>query len=518
LVRAFSIPRLSATLAILLLAIALSAQVSGPSLTVLSREERRTLPLLSVNNQDYVALDEVAAAFGATVRDDRLAGGVTVMVGDRTIVLTPDQTVVSVAGRLVSLPAPPIRQGNRWLVPVDFLSRALGPMLNVRLDLRRAARLLVVGDLRVPRVVARVDAGSTNASVTFEITPPTAARVSPGTGALEVEFEADAIELLLPSLPTQPFLQTLAPGATPTTVRIATGPRYGTFRTSSSQPDAASSRLTVDLLPPGADTAPAAPTPTPMPMPMPELAPPALPIPTTAVRAVVIDPGHGGEEPGAQGPRGTLEKEITLSIARRLRTVIESRLGLQVLLTREDDRTMTLDERTAFANNHKADVFFSIHANAAVRPAMKGAEVYYLSVERADAEVRRAAETESAVLPALGGGSRSIDLILWETAQTRHLEESSGLAGFVEQALRGKVDMSPRAVQQAPFHVLVGANMPAVLVEVGYLSNPDQETVLGSSDYQNRIADALFEALVRFRDFVDRPSAAAGGAAARPPA
>jgi hypothetical protein len=223
LVRAFSIPRLSATLAILLLAIALSAQVSGPSLTVLSREERRTLPLLSVNNQDYVALDEVAAAFGATVRDDRLAGGVTVMVGDRTIVLTPDQTVVSVAGRLVSLPAPPIRQGNRWLVPVDFLSRALGPMLNVRLDLRRAARLLVVGDLRVPRVVARVDAGSTNASVTFEITPPTAARVSPGTGALEVEFEADAIELLLPSLPTQPFLQTLAPGATPTTVRIATG-------------------------------------------------------------------------------------------------------------------------------------------------------------------------------------------------------------------------------------------------------------------------------------------------------
>ena len=121
---------------------------------------------------------------------------------------------------------------------------------------------------------------------------------------------------------------------------------------------------------------------------------------------MVIDPGHGGDELGAQGPRGTLEKEITLAVSRRLRTLIESRLGLRVFLTREDDRTVPHDDRSAFANNHQADVFLSIHANAAVRPFIKGAEVYYLSVERADAEARKRAEDAAITLPALGGGTR----------------------------------------------------------------------------------------------------------------
>ncbi len=135
--------------------------------------------------------------------------------------------------------------------------------------------------------------------------------------------------------------------------------------------------------------------------------------------------------------RARLEKEITLSVARRLRTLIESRLGLKVFLTRDDDRTMSLDERSAFANNHRADVFLSIHANSAVRPALKGAEVYYLTVERADEEARKRADENSTTLPALGGGNRAIDLILWETAQARYLEQSAALAGFVEQSFRG---------------------------------------------------------------------------------
>lgn len=485
---------------------------------MLSREDRRPLSLVSLNNQDYVPLDEVATIFGAVVRDDRLAGGVTVSVGAQNIVLTPDQAVVSVAGRLVSLPAPPVRQGNRWLVPIDFLPRALGPMLNTRLDLRRTTRLLIVGDLRVPRVVARVETGGANASVTFEITPATPARVTSTAGALDVDFEADAIELVSPNLPNQPFLLSVAQGATPSAVRLATGPRFGTYRASSSQPDAGSSRLTVDLFPPGAEiTAPATPPPAP-PAPTPELPPDVIPTPATDVHTIVLDPGHGGEELGAEGPRGALEKEVTLSVARRLRTLIESRLGLPVFLTRDDDRTMTLDERTAFANNHKAELFISIHANASVRQAMKGAEVYYLSVERADAEARRVSEAEGLSLPALGGGTRPIDLILWETAQTRHLEQSSGLAGVVEQALRATVEMSSRAVQQAPFRVLVGANMPAVLVEIGYLSNPEQEAALTSGDYQARVAEALLNAIVRFRALVDRPTTPAAGAPPRPPA
>ena len=482
------------------LALSLIATAQPGSLTVLSRDGRKPLPITAINNQDYVAVDDINAVFGTVAREDRLAGGLTISLRGRSIVLTADQNVVSVGGRLVSLPSAPVRRDNRWFVPADFLPRALSLVMDTRLDLRRSARLLVVGDVRVPRVVARVDAGASNVAVTFEVTPNTEARVTAQAGRLVVQFEADVLDLALPSLPPQTFLVGLTPGETPNTVVLATGPRYATHRVTTSQADAGSGRVTIDLLP--ATTTEVAPAAPPAPVADPRLVIPSQG-PSTGLRTVVIDPGHGGEELGTQGAKGTLEKDITLSVARRLRTLIESRLGAKVFLTREDDRTVSLDDRSAFANNHQADVFLSIHANSAVRPSLKGAEVYFLTVERADAEARRRAGDNATTLPALGGGSREIDLILWETAQNRYLEQSSALAGFVEQALAARVAMSPRAVQQAPFRVLVGANMPATLVEIGYLSNADQETQLASGGSQDQVAQALLDALIKFREFLE---------------
>jgi N-acetylmuramoyl-L-alanine amidase len=475
------------------------ASAQAQTLTVLSREGRKPLPITTINNQEYVAVDDINATFGTTSREDRLAGGLTITARGQSIVLTADQNVVSVAGRLVSLPAPALRRDNRWFVPAEFLPRALSSAINTRLDLRRAMRLLIVGEMRVPRLVARVDAGSTNVAVTFEVTPNTEARVTAQAGRLTVQFEADALELSVPLIPPQTFLTGITPGDTPSTVVLSLGPRTAMHRVTTSQADAGSGRLTIDLLP---ATTEAAPTPAPSPAPDTRLVIPTQG-PSTGLRTVVIDPGHGGEELGTQGSKGTLEKEITLAVARRLRTLIESRLGLKVFLTREDDRTLSLDERSAFANNHRADVFLSIHANSAVRPALKGAEVYYLTVERADAEARKKADETSTTLPALGGGSRAIDLILWETAQARYLEQSAALAGFIEQSLATRVEMSPRAVQQAPFRVLVGANMPAALVEIGYLSNADQETQLATANYQDQVAQSLLDALVKFRGLLE---------------
>ena len=470
-------------------------------MTVLTREGRKPLPLTAINNQDYVAVDDINTAFGTTSREDRQAGGLAITARTRTIVVTADQNVVSVSGRLVSLASPAVRRDNRWFVPIDFLPRALSLALDLRLDLRRTARLLVVGDLRVPRVVARVDSGTTNVAVTFEVTPNTEARVTTQPGRVVVQFDADALELSIPTLPPQTFLTGISAGDTPGSVSLQLGPRYASHRVTTSQADAGSGRVTIDLLPATSDLAGAAPPAAPQP---PVDTRPSIPTqaPATGLRTVVLDPGHGGEELGTQGSKGTLEKEITLSVARRLRTLIESRLGLKVFLTRDDDRTMTLDDRSAFANNHQADVFLSIHANSAVRPTVKGAEVYYLTVERADEEARKRAEDNQTTLPALGGGTRAIDLILWETAQARYLEQSAAFAGFVEQSLRARVEMSPRAVQQAPFRVLVGANMPAALVEIGYLSNADQETQLTSGSYQDHVAQALLDALIKFREFL----------------
>ena len=128
------------------------ASAQAPSITVVSREGRKPLPITTINNQDYVAVDDVNTAFGTTSREDRLAGGLTITARGRSIVLTENQNVVSVAGRLVSLPAPPLRRDGRWFVPADFLPRALAPALDTRLDLRRVG---AAADRRRPARPAR---------------------------------------------------------------------------------------------------------------------------------------------------------------------------------------------------------------------------------------------------------------------------------------------------------------------------------------------------------------------------
>lgn len=483
---------------------ALRAQAPAAGLRVLSKEGTRTLPIISANNQEYVTLDDVGTMFGLTVREDRLAGGVTLTSpSNRTLIITPDQAVVSVAGRLVSLSTPPVRQGNRWLLPLDLLQRGVGPILDTRMELRRGSRLLVLGDLRVPRVVARVEPVPGGMSAVFDSTPPTPSRLVADGGRLTVQYEADALDLGLPAVPSNEFLQALQPGDTPTTIRLVPGPKFGLHRATTSQPDAGTGRLTVDLLPSGTEPPPPAPATPATPAPMDPL---PLPTAATGLRTIVLDPGHGGDETGVRGGAGTEEKDVTLAIARRLRAMIESRLGLRVFLTRDDDRLLPLDNRAAYANSQKADLFISIHANASPRPVMRGAEVYFLRHDPAD-DARGSGE--SAVdLPTLGGGTRTIDLIAWETAQLQHLTQSAALAGIVAEALGSRVEMAARPVQQAPLRVLVGANMPAVLVEVGYLSNPEQETALAAGSYQDRVAQGLFDAIVRYRQQFDRRPAA----------
>ncbi len=225
------------------------------------------------------------------------------------------------------------------------------------------------------------------------------------------------------------------------------------------------------------------------------------------MRTIVIDPGHGGSEQGARGPSGTLEKNVALSIARQLKAAVESRLGLRVLLTRSGDETVALDSRAAFANNNKADLFISIHANASVRSSVTGAEVFYVTLGEYAAGPRGPVSEPGALLPTLGGGERVVDLILWEMAQAQHLNESARFARLVEDEMRQRVPMSPRAIQQAPFRVLIGANMPAVLVETGFITNPTEEKRLNSSEYQSQLVNALLSAVVRFRAGGERSGA-----------
>jgi len=208
---------------------------------------------------------------------------------------------------------------------------------------------------------------------------------------------------------------------------------------------------------------------------------------------------------------------VVLAVARRLEAAIEGRLGVRVLLTRPDDRQVDLDERAAIANNNKADLFISLHANASPRAGTAGVEILYLSRNRFADRVRQLAESQRQTLPVFGGGSREIVFVQWDLAQAYHLDESAGFAGLVQSRLSGLTGAGEVSVLQASARVLTGANMPALLVEMGYLSNPDQAQVLASDDFQGRTAQALCDAVATFRERVEEGVPVRAAAPGAPP-
>src|SRR5262245_41536614 len=473
---------------------------------MLSKEGRRPLSIVMVGDQEFVALDDLAGLFQLTIHEETL-GAITVTYKGKTIILTPDQTLASVSGRLISLPAPPARQGRRWLVPLEFISRALAPIYDSRLELRKPSRLLLLGDVRVPRITVRYDPLGAAGRLTIDATPRATSTVIQDGDRLAIRFDADALDVANPPLAPQGG-QSLVQAVRTTdavTLGVDLGPRFAGFK-AAAQPVDTTMRLVVDIVaaqPTDTATpaAPAAPPPPPAELPgapAPAELPPALNPPTVSIRTISIDPGHGGEDEGVKGANGAKEKDLTLSVARRMKAVIEGRLGIRVLLTRDDDRNVPLDERTAIGNNNKADLFISVQLNASMRKSTTGAAIFCAAF---DEEARAAVASHRAErLPTFGGGLRDIELVPWDLAQTRHIDQSMTFATILEQALRGRVPMAETPVDRAPLRVLESSNMPAVLIELGYLTNTDQEKLVTGDGFQNGFVQAIYDSIVRFRD------------------
>jgi N-acetylmuramoyl-L-alanine amidase len=232
---------------------------------------------------------------------------------------------------------------------------------------------------------------------------------------------------------------------------------------------------------------------------------------------IVIDPGHGGVETGATGPSGTQEKDLALDLARRLKIALEREAGASVVLTRDEDRLVSLDERAAIANHNRAELFLSVHLNASKRRGAVGAETYFLAPESTDDEARTLAALENRAsgvgeAPAAQQreGDRSLDLILWDLAQNQYLAESGRLAESVQKELNVLAGTKDRGVRQAPFRVLMGATMPAILVEAGFVTNPEEEARFKDPAYLDRVVDAVVRAVQGYlagRKRLDDPGA-----------
>jgi N-acetylmuramoyl-L-alanine amidase len=290
---------------------------------------------------------------------------------------------------------------------------------------------------------------------------------------------------------------------------------------------------TAPLPPPGAAKIPALPPPEPpaKPASRPVVSaapiPPALPSANSdgkfsiarqlglGVSRIVIDAGHGGHDPGAQS-NGVNESELTLDVAMRLSRLLQKEPGVDVVMTRDTDVFIPLEERTAIANREGADLFLSIHANASRNPKARGVETYFLNfASNPDAEAVAARENSAS-----GRAMHSLPDIVRAIALNNKIDESRDFADMVQRSMVHRLStrnktLKDLGVKQAPFVVLIGAAMPSVLAEISFVTNKPEGQLLKSSTYRQQIAEALLDAVVRYQQSLKRPRAGVVGLGSR---
>jgi N-acetylmuramoyl-L-alanine amidase len=480
---------------------AVLAAASAEPVVLLADGQRREIAVLIRGGAEMVPLEPVLSGLGVVTRADP-AGALALSYEGREAKLYARKSLASVEGDLRLLSAPTLLEGSQWLVPVDAIPRVLGPLLARRAEWRPASRVLILGDVKIPRITVSTFVSGESVRVVLEASEKVPFRVQQQEGRVTVSVPRDLVDVGF----TQErltggivdWVQFL--GGRENLFAVTLGRRFHEMKALEQD---APARLVLEFV--AAPTAARAKEATPAPRPSPEA--------PAGTRTIVLDPGHGGDEVGARGPSGALEKDVTLAIARKLRAAIVNGLGYHVFLTRDRDELVALDDRTAIANNYKADLFVSIHANASRSHGASGSEVYFLSYQASDDESRRLAQFEGEVVPpgTLVPADSELSLILWDMAQAEHLEESSALASRIQEELAEVTGSGGRGVKQAPFRVLVGAAMPAVLVEVAFISHPEEEKLLGSEAYQGKIAAALLRGIARYESERGRRAAHATG-------
>ena len=224
-----------------------------------------------------------------------------------------------------------------------------------------------------------------------------------------------------------------------------------------------------------------------------------LPAPAGGLRKIVLDPGHGGKDPGAIGIGGVAEKDLVLSIAKKLARKVKAEMGVQVILTRTDDRYVALEDRSAMANHEDADLFISLHMNASPNAEARGIETYYLDNTTDEAAIRLAARENRTSRTNIS----DLQFILSDMTQNMKLEDSITLAHRLQGALVGGMsgmmaDVKDLGVKKALFHVLVGARMPSVLVEMFFITHRIEGRAMSQESYQDAMVNALYEGIQKF--------------------
>lgn len=433
-----------------------------------------------------VDFEPIVARLGGRLEVGPLRQSFSLAIGEASFVLVPGSPALTSGTEIQTLAAAPGLVDGRLYVPLELLERSYGAILGVNFtwDASRAALTVV----RPPQRELPVEVGLVHlqgvTTVVLQFPDAPRYRISKVEGGYEVLLVGDRV---VPPPPGPKVEDPWVRGVeiSPERIRLVLAPECAAESYTLKSPF----RLVFDVFKEAPAAAPAA---------------PAMPRESArrALRTVVIDPGHGGKETGALGPAGSAEKELTLLIAKSLATRLEQSLGLRTVLTRSDDVDLALDERSALANQNKADLFLSVHLNSSLGRGAVGAETYFLSLQASDQRAADAAAVENyvgaAAAPA-GSDDFELQLLLWDLAQSQHLAASQRLATLIQEELNRELDLRDRGVKQAPFRVLMGAAMPAVLVELGFINTKEEEQRLRTPEYRAQLVETLVRAIGRFK-------------------
>jgi N-acetylmuramoyl-L-alanine amidase len=462
--------------------------------------QRGHLPLVMADDgTPYVLLDRVAAFLKVKPSWSSKSSRVILRVGGKTAILTRDRREVSLQGRDLQLTRPPRVLSGGWAVPEEFVSKVLPKLLP------HEARISVApAPAKPPASLARSDA--ILSALRVRSYPSFTRVVVEANKAFEFEIQEErrgvTARLAGLSVPA-PQEEDVADGLVRAVhiersgrdarLRVVLEGNSGEIRRSVLGDPY---RLVLDFHRAKAPQTGA-----------------ARPPRAEPLRLIVLDPGHGGHDPGAIGPSGLQEKEVVLDVCKRLARLLEDGLGVTVSLTRTGDYFIPLRERTSFANARRADLFVSIHANAHRMSVSEGVETYFLSSEATDNEARQVAALENEAVKLEGSNSKTntdiLKTILWDLAQSEFQEESSRLAETVLDSMTRVLKIANRGVKQAGFYVLGGAAMPAILVEIGFLTNPREERKLKDPHFREQAARAIYAGLVEYKRRYDQKMGAA---------
>ncbi len=482
--------------AMLLVAVPVDAQQPAGNLNLSIEGVIHRVPVYLFDETEYLHLDDLASRFGASLLYDEAVVNVVIEFRGTKAMLSMKESLTTVGDRLFLIePAPRLAEG-RILVPPSFVKRVFGALYPGGVSWDAERRLLEFGSggplsveltLELEREVStlrfrwggdarcRVDVDAVGAWIHF-----------PLARGLNTDFEDTHVG--------NGVIEDIRFGHTDGTYGflVTFGPRFHLHRVREAGD---SGELLIDLF---ARTR--------------SSKPPAAPLASRGrspadtgprlLRSVVIDPGHGGTETGAIGSTGLQEKDVVLDVASRLARMLRDQAGLDVYLTRESDQLLPLASRTALANHQRADLFISLHANASTSRGARGSETYFLSVDATDDEARNLAALEnrvSAEAERQAVADAGLEMILWDMAQTEYLVESSRLAERIQEELNNLLNTPNRGIKQAPFRVLEGATMPAVLVEMAFITNPEEELLLLTESFRQRIATALYRSVLAFK-------------------